>query len=130
MLAAATDRQVASAFTRRSTNGTCGRTKSHFPSTTAASGRTPRPSIARRAASRWAAAMPSSSHSSWDAAPTAHAVHQPATRSNNSSRPGSVSIFESRTPLTRRSAGRMAAPTINGPAHAPRPTSSMPTITS
>ena len=33
-------------------------------------------------------------------------------------------------PLTRRSRGRIAAPTISGPAHAPRPTSSMPTTTS
>ena len=35
-----------------------------------------------------------------------------------------------RTPLTRLSRGRMAAPTMSGPARAPRPTSSMPTTTS
>ncbi len=57
-------------------------------------------------------------------------MHQPAIRSNSFSRSASVSIFESRTPLTRESLGRIAAPTINGPAHAPRPTSSMPTTTS
>ena len=33
-------------------------------------------------------------------------------------------------PLTRRSFGRTTAPTISGPAQAPRPTSSMPTTTS
>ena len=53
--------------------------------------------MARRAASFWAADMPSSSHSSWLAWPTAHATHQPAMRSNSASRSGSVSIFESRT---------------------------------
>ena len=44
-----------------------------------------------------------------------------------SSRSRSVSSFESRTLRTRLSRGRIAAPTISGPAQAPRPTSSMPT---
>jgi hypothetical protein len=49
-------------------------------------------------------------------------------RSNSFSRSGSVSSFESRTPFTRLASGRIAAPTIKGPAQAPRPTSSIPTI--
>ena len=49
---------------------------------------------------------------------------------NRRSRSRSVSSLESRMPLTRRSRGRIAAPTISGPAHAPRPTSSTPTTTS
>ena len=52
--------------------------------------------MARRAASFWAADMPSSSHSVWVACPTAQARHHPATRSNMASRSGSVSILESR----------------------------------
>ena len=130
MLAAATLRQSRSALTRISTLRTSGETKFHLPSVTATSGITPSPSIARRQASRWAAVMPSSSHSSWLTAPTAHASHHPAIRSNNLSRSGSVSIFESRTPSTRVSRGRIAAPTMSGPAQAPRPTSSIPTIVS
>src|SRR5262245_39729574 len=130
MDAAATERHSASAFTRRSTWGTAAPTKFHRPSTTAASGATPSPSMARWAASFCAGAMPSSSHSSRVATPTAHAEHQPATRSNSFSRSASVSILESRTPFTRRPRGRTAAPTISGPAHAPRPTSSTPTTTS
>ena len=38
--------------------------------------------------------------------------------------------MESRTPFIRVSRGRTAAPTLSGPAHAPRPTSSIPTTTS
>ena len=53
--------------------------------------------MARRAASRCASAMPSSSHSAWLAAPTAQAVHHDATRSKSCSRSASVSVFESRT---------------------------------
>ncbi len=86
--------------------------------------------MARRAASFCAADIPSWSHSSWLAAPTDHDTHQAAMRSNSASRSRSVSSFESRTPLTRVSRGSTAAPTINGPAQAPRPTSSMPTTTS
>ena len=82
------------------------------------------------AASFCAAAMPSSSHSSWVAHADRPRRAPPATRSNSFSRSASVSILESRTPLTRRSRGSTAAPTMSGPAHAPRPTSSMPTTTS
>jgi hypothetical protein len=85
---------------------------------------------ARWAARRCAADMPSSSHSICDAEPTPQARHHDPTRSNNFSRSASVSSFESRTPLTRESTGKMAAPTVSGPAHAPRPTSSMPTTIS
>ena len=74
--------------------------------------------------------MPSSSHSCWDAWPTDQATHQPAMRSKSASRSCSVSILESRILFTRRSLGTTAAPSVNGPAHAPRPTSSMPTTTS
>ena len=62
--------------------------------------------MARRAARRWASAMPSSSHSPWLAAPTAQATHQAATRSKSRSRSTSVSILESRTRYTRRSRGQ------------------------
>ena len=86
MLAAATDRQVASALHPPLDVGHVRPTKSQLPSTTAASGCTPRPSMARWAARRWAAAMPSSSHSSCEAPPTAQATHHEATRSNSSSR--------------------------------------------
>ena len=85
--------------------------------------------IARLAARRCAAAIPSSSHSTWVAWPTPHVAHHEATRSKSRSRSPSVSIFESRMPLSRRSRGSTAAPTESGPAHAPRPTSSMPTTT-
>src|SRR6056297_1133299 len=130
MLAVATLRQRRSAFTASSTEGTAGDTKSQLPSVTATSGTTPSPSIARRAASFWAADMPRWSHSSWLTEPTDHATHQSASLSNSASRSRSVSSFESRTPFTRVSRGRIAAPTDNGPAHAPRPTSSIPTTTS
>ena len=53
--------------------------------------------MARRAASRWASDIPSSSHSSWLAWPTAHATHHAAMRSNSASRSASVSSLESRT---------------------------------
>jgi hypothetical protein len=53
--------------------------------------------MARLAASFWAADIPSSSHSSWLAWPTAHVTHQSAMRSNMASRSRSVSILESRT---------------------------------
>src|SRR5918995_3925236 len=105
-------------------------TKSHLPSSSTRSGRRPSPSSARRAASRCASLMPRSSHSSWVAWPTAQAVHQPAMRSKSASRSCAVSCLESRTLYTRRSRGSTAAPTVSGPAHAPRPTSSMPTTTS
>ena len=75
----------------------------------------PAPSIARRQAERCASAMPSSSHSSWLTAPADQPSHQSAIRSNNRSRSRSVSIFESRTPSTRFSRGRIAAPTIERP---------------
>ena len=130
MLAAATDRQCRSAFTRISTFATLEPTKFQLPSTTATSGRMAKASIARRAARRCASAIPSSSHSACEAAPTAHASHQAATLSKIASRLFSVSTLESRTPFTRRSCGSTAAPTISGPAHAPLPTSSRPTITS
>ena len=130
MLAAATLKQLRSARTRISTRFTVGDTKSHSPSLTAASGTTPSAATARRVATRCASAIPSSSHSCWLALPTAQAMHQPAIRSKSFSRSASLSSFESRTPLTRESLGRTAAPTINGPAHAPRPTSSMPTTMS
>ena len=58
-----------------------------------------------------------------------YAHHDPM-RANIASRSASVSIFESRILYTRRSFGRTAAPTVSGPAHAPRPTSSMPTTMS
>src|SRR3954470_12761083 len=50
-------------------------------------------------------------------------------RSKSASRSRSLSIFESRILLTRRSRGTTAAPSVSGPAQAPRPTSSMPTTT-
>ena len=62
--------------------------------------------------------------------PTCQATHHEASRSNSRSRSTSVSSFESRTLLTRLSRGSTAAPTASGPAHAPRPTSSIPTTTS
>ncbi len=130
MLAVATLRHRRSAFTASSTCGTDGDTKSHFPSVTATSGSTPSPSMARRAASFCAADMPRWSHSSWLTEPTDQATHHSVKRSNSASRSRSLSSFESRTPLTRVSRGRIAAPTDSGPAQAPRPTSSMPTTTS
>ena len=74
--------------------------------------------------------MPSSSHSSSEAWPTDQATHQSPMRSNSASRSASVSALESRTLLTRLSRGSTAAPIVSGPAHEPRPTSSMPTTTS
>ena len=62
-------------------------TKSHLPSSSTRSGARPMPARARRAARRWAALMPSSSHSSALACPTPQAVHHPAMRSNSASRP-------------------------------------------
>ena len=85
--------------------------------------------MARRAASRCASDMPSSSHSRWLAWPTAHATHQPAIRSNRASRSAELSCLESRILYTRRSAGSTAAPSVSGPAQEPRPTSSIPTTT-
>ncbi len=73
-------------------------TKSQLPSITTMSGSTPRPSRARRAASRCASDMPNSSHSAWLACPTDQVTHQSATRSNSSSRRDSESCLESRTP--------------------------------
>jgi len=72
-------------------------TKSQLPSISTWSGTTVSWSMARRAASFWAADMPSSSHSAWLAWPTAQVTHHSAMRSNIASRSGSVSIFESRT---------------------------------
>src|SRR5690606_2017371 len=71
-------------------------TKSQFPSTRTWSGFKPNATRARRAANRWASDIPSSSHSSWLACPTAQAWHQSATLSKRASRSLSVSIFESR----------------------------------
>src|SRR5579884_608580 len=104
-------------------------TKSQRPSTSTLSTVTPRPSRARLAARRCASDIPSWSHSCSLACPTAHAAHHPARRSKRCSRRSSVSILESRTPYTRRSAGSTAAPTVSGPAQAPLPTSSIPTTT-
>ena len=83
--AAATDRQVASAFTRCVRRGARAATKSQLPSTTAASGATPRPSIARagREALRGGHAELVALLLA-DAGPTAHAAHHPAMRSNSS----------------------------------------------
>ena len=50
------------------------------------------------------------------------------TRVAHTSRSAGVSSFESRTPL-RCSGGATTAPTVTGPAHEPRPTSSIPTTT-
>ena len=79
MDAAEIDRQVTSPLTMRLVQPSP--TKSQLPSTSTWSGVTPRPSMARRAASRWASAMPSSSHSTWLAPPTAQATHHSANRS-------------------------------------------------
>ena len=48
-------------------------------------------------------------------------------RSNSASRSSSVRSLESRILYTRRSGGRTTAPIVRGPAHDPRPTSSIPT---
>ena len=53
--------------------------------------------MARRAASRWAAAMPSSLHSATSAWPTETARAQRQMRSCIASRSAGVSILESRT---------------------------------
>ena len=116
MVAAATDRHGASALTRAidvaarrcRRSPTCRR-----PRRRRARRRGPRSPAGRRAS----APRPCRARRTPPAlaAPTAHAAHQPATRSNSCSRSASVSIFESRTPLTRRSTGRTAAPTISGP---------------
>ena len=90
----------------------------------------PRPSRARRPATRSASVMPQASHSAGVACPTDHASHHLPTASKISSRRASLSIFESRNQrgmvrcCTR---GRTTAtPTVSGPAHEPRPTSSSP----
>ena len=67
--------------------------------------------------------------------PTALAAHHARNGSNSASRRRSVSTLESATPAGTVSSGRSqastaAAPTITGPASAPRPTSSNPTISS
>ena len=74
--------------------------------------------------------MPQASHSVDEACPTDHAWHHAPTASKISSRRASLSILESRSHVgidrswTR---GRTTAtPTVNGPAQAPRPTSSRP----
>ena len=72
--------------------------------------------------------MPSSSHSSYDAWPTPTATAHLRTAAAATSRSGRVSCFESRIPR-RCSGGGTTAQTVTGPAHAPRPTSSMPHTT-
>src|SRR5436309_2346155 len=81
---------------------------------------------ARRPAARNAAVMPRASHSSYDAWPTPIATAHPRTRAATTSRSSRVSSFESRTPR-RWSGGGTSAATVTGPAHAPRPTSAIPT---
>src|SRR4051794_38428193 len=77
---------------------------------------------------RKASVMPYASHSSYEACPTpiprAHFPTATAARS----RSGLVSSFESRMPR-RCASPATTAPTVTGPAHAPRPTSSIPTTT-
>ena len=93
------ERQVASPLTSLFTSDpsrACP-TKSHRPSTSTASGSSPRPSRARWAATFCATDMPRPSHSSWLAWPTAHATHQAASLSNSRSRSASVRALESRT---------------------------------
>src|SRR3954452_20644696 len=80
------------------------------------------------AATRNASVMPQSSHSSYDAWPTPTPCAHRRTARAAFSRSARVSCFESRTPRTCSGAGTTAA-TVTGPAHAPRPTSSMPTTT-
>ena len=69
--------------------------------------------------------MPSVSHSSWLACPMPIATAHARTDTAATSRCSGVSIFESRTPRRCSGAG-MTAATVTGPAHAPRPTSSIP----
>ena len=125
--AAAIDTQVTSPFTIVRVMPPP--TKSTEPSSSTRSGTTGSASRARRAARRSAADMPSASHSSCVTTPSDQASHHAAMRSNESSRSRSVSSFESRMRYGRRSFGATAAPITSGPAHAPRPTSSMPTTT-
>ena len=71
--------------------------------------------------------MPSASHSAALAWPTAAATAHPMIFGYSASRCSRVSSFESRTRRIRFGAGPITtAPTLTGPAHAPRPTSSMP----
>ena len=88
-------------------------------------------SRARRVASRSAAVIPSRSHSSGPAWPTAQPAHHAATRSNMASLVSSVSCLESRSPfgIRRGDSHSTTTPTLSGPAQAPRPTSSIPATT-
>ena len=72
-------------------------TKSQDPSTSTWSTLSPRPFMARRAARRWASAMPNSVHSVTVAWPTETARAQATMRSCSDSRSEALSILESRT---------------------------------
>ena len=133
-LAAATDNDSVSAFTCMSTCGTFGDTKFQRPSTTAESGFTDCAASslkARVVAKRWAALMPSASHSSLVALPNAHAAHCRATSSKICSRRASVNDLESRATKSpsATSPERIATHTTSGPAQEPLPTSSTPHTT-
>ena len=97
------------------TSGSCG---AAGPARTAAS--------ARRAASRRPAASPRASISTLSAAPIPTRAVRWMVRARASRRAGD-SRFESRAPAGRSAGSRTTAATVTGPAHAPRPTSSIPT---
>ena len=94
------------------------------------------PGRARRRGRRWPGGRPASApptcrarrtRPGWRGRPPRRRTTS-AMRSNSASRSRSVSIFESRILLTRRSARHAPRrPTLSGPAHEPRPTSSTPT---
>ena len=127
--AAAIDRHVASPLTMRRVLPPP--TKSQLAVDSTRSGATPRPSIARRAASRWASDMPSSSHSSLRRvadrprhAPVGDAVEQRLALALGEHL-RVADLVDPPVPGQHRGADRSAdRPT------SPRPTSSMPTTMS
>ena len=126
--AAATLRLIESA--KKNTSWRAGRLGSVTASMTSPLGATPRPSMARRIASRVAGTIPIASISPASAQPTAKVTATIRIKSAKCSRADAESFLESVSPRSCRSvalaSGRITAPAATGPAHAPRPASSMP----
>ena len=102
------------------------------PSVRTYSGGTSSSATARRSASTFATCMPSRSHSSDSMTTTDQASAFFSTWAYTRSRAFSVSSLESASPgISPDLPGlRIAAPATSGPAHAPRPASSTPAISS